>query len=96
MEVAGRTVLERSLEGVFGMSEAAQVVVVAPDAWISQARAIGSTVAAGAGEYLTLLRAGRPVNSPSPLASPRLAPTSPPCSCTIPREPSPRPPSSTR
>jgi len=58
VDVAGRTVLERSLEGVFGMSEAAQVVVVAPDAWISQARAIGSAVAAGAGEYLTVVAGG--------------------------------------
>jgi 2-C-methyl-D-erythritol 4-phosphate cytidylyltransferase/2-C-methyl-D-erythritol 2,4-cyclodiphosphate synthase len=58
VEVEGRTVLERSLEGVFGMSEPAQVVIVAPEAWLDQATHIGETVAAQAAGYLAVVAGG--------------------------------------
>jgi 2-C-methyl-D-erythritol 4-phosphate cytidylyltransferase/2-C-methyl-D-erythritol 2,4-cyclodiphosphate synthase len=59
VEVAGRTVLARALEGVFGMAGEAQVVVVAPDAWLDEASTIGRTVAAGAVDYLSVVAGGR-------------------------------------
>jgi 2-C-methyl-D-erythritol 4-phosphate cytidylyltransferase/2-C-methyl-D-erythritol 2,4-cyclodiphosphate synthase len=59
VEVAGRTVLARSLDSVFGMADAAQVVVVAPDAWLAEATSIGREVAAGAVGYLTVVAGGQ-------------------------------------
>jgi 2-C-methyl-D-erythritol 4-phosphate cytidylyltransferase/2-C-methyl-D-erythritol 2,4-cyclodiphosphate synthase len=59
VEVAGRSILARSLESVFGMTGEAQVVVVAPQAWLSEASTIGRTVAAGAVDYLTVVAGGQ-------------------------------------
>jgi 2-C-methyl-D-erythritol 4-phosphate cytidylyltransferase/2-C-methyl-D-erythritol 2,4-cyclodiphosphate synthase len=41
--VAGKTILERSLHSVSGMSEAVQLVVVAPDHLVEEARAVANT-----------------------------------------------------
>lgn len=47
VDVGGRPMLERALESVFGMREAAQVIVVAPDAQLPVARQIAVKAAAG-------------------------------------------------
>jgi 2-C-methyl-D-erythritol 4-phosphate cytidylyltransferase/2-C-methyl-D-erythritol 2,4-cyclodiphosphate synthase len=59
VEVAGRSILARSLESVFGMTGEGQVVVVAPEAWLDEASTIGRTVAAGAVDYLTVVAGGQ-------------------------------------
>lgn len=56
--VAGHSILAHALEGVFGMAEAAQVVVVAPASHLDEARRIGKAVAGPAGIYLSTVVGG--------------------------------------
>jgi len=56
--LAGRTLLERSLDSVFGMREAAQVIVVAPEDRLDEARAIATERAGAAGGYLDVVPGG--------------------------------------
>lgn len=58
VSVAGHSILAHALEGVFGMAEAAQVVVVAPESHLDEARRIGKAVAGPAGIYLTTVAGG--------------------------------------
>lgn len=56
--VGGRTILAHALEPVFAMHEAAQIVVVAPQSHLEDARRIGKAVAGAAGVYLTAVAGG--------------------------------------
>ena len=56
--LAGRPILEHALTGVFGMSEAAQVIVVAPDAQLAEAATIAARVAGPAAAYLEVVAGG--------------------------------------
>ena len=56
--VAGRSILERALATVFGLSEPAQVIVVAPVAMLDDARAIAERVAGAASGYLSVVAGG--------------------------------------
>jgi 2-C-methyl-D-erythritol 4-phosphate cytidylyltransferase/2-C-methyl-D-erythritol 2,4-cyclodiphosphate synthase len=56
--LAGRTILERSLESVFGAVEPAQVVVVAPASHLAAARAIAARAAGSAGDYVSVVGGG--------------------------------------
>ena len=58
VSVGGRSILAHALEPVFGMQEAAQVVVVAPPSHLDEARRIGKAVAGAAGVYLTAVAGG--------------------------------------
>lgn len=55
VSVSGKTVLEHALDGIFGLSEPAQVVIVAPLDWIDRARVIAETVAGAAGDYVSVV-----------------------------------------
>lgn len=56
--LGGRAILDHALTGVFGLAEAAQVIVVAPDARLAEARAIAGRVAGGAAGYLDVVAGG--------------------------------------
>jgi len=56
--IAGRTILERALDGVFSMAEPAQVVVVAPSAMLDKARRQATAVAGAASSYLSVVAGG--------------------------------------
>ena len=56
--IAGRTILERALDGVFSMAEPAQVVVVAPSAMLDEARRQATAVAGAASSYLSVVAGG--------------------------------------
>ena len=56
--IAGRTILERALDGVFSMTEPAQVVVVAPSAMLDEARRQATAVAGAASSYLSVVAGG--------------------------------------
>ena len=56
--IAGRTILERALDGVFSMTEPAQVVVVAPWAMLDEARRQATAVAGAASSYLSVVAGG--------------------------------------
>ena len=58
VELAGRTILEHALHGVFGATHPAQVIVVAPAALVSRARTLGERVAGAASGYLTVVAGG--------------------------------------
>ncbi|MET0715876.1 MAG: 2-C-methyl-D-erythritol 4-phosphate cytidylyltransferase [Mycetocola sp.] len=58
VELAGRTVLERSLSSVFGMQREAQIVVVAPADRVSEAEAIASYAAGAAASSITVVAGG--------------------------------------
>jgi 2-C-methyl-D-erythritol 4-phosphate cytidylyltransferase/2-C-methyl-D-erythritol 2,4-cyclodiphosphate synthase len=58
VSVAGRTILERSLDSVFGMSEAAQVVVVAPSAQFTRAQDLLRSSAGPAIEFASVVTGG--------------------------------------
>ena len=45
VEIAGRSILSRSLDAVFGMESPAQVIVVVPEDWLSESREIVDQVA---------------------------------------------------
>ncbi|MEC5152390.1 2-C-methyl-D-erythritol 4-phosphate cytidylyltransferase [Cryobacterium sp. GrIS_2_6] len=54
----GRTLLERALGSVFGMIEPAQVIVVAPDSHLSEARVIAASAAGAAASYIDVVVGG--------------------------------------
>ncbi|TFB48878.1 2-C-methyl-D-erythritol 4-phosphate cytidylyltransferase [Cryobacterium tagatosivorans] len=56
--LAGRTLLERAVESVFGMREAAQVIVVAPEDRLDEARALAAGRAGSAVGYLDVVSGG--------------------------------------
>jgi 2-C-methyl-D-erythritol 4-phosphate cytidylyltransferase/2-C-methyl-D-erythritol 2,4-cyclodiphosphate synthase len=56
--VAGRTILEHALRGVFSMADAAQVIVVAPAAQLDDARAIAERVAGPAVDHVSVVAGG--------------------------------------
>ncbi|MFT2815398.1 2-C-methyl-D-erythritol 4-phosphate cytidylyltransferase [Leifsonia sp. A12D58] len=56
--LSGRPLLYHALRGVFGMREAAQVVVVAPTDWMEAAGAIGAEVAGAASAHLEVVAGG--------------------------------------
>lgn len=58
VSIAGHSILAHALESVFGMSEAAQLVIVAPAAHLDEARRIGKAVAGPAALYLTTVVGG--------------------------------------
>lgn len=58
VELAGRSILERSLRGVLGMSDAAQIVVVAPAELLVETERMSATVAAAAREYVSVVAGG--------------------------------------
>jgi 2-C-methyl-D-erythritol 4-phosphate cytidylyltransferase/2-C-methyl-D-erythritol 2,4-cyclodiphosphate synthase len=58
VSVGGHSILARCLDGVFGMSEPAQVVVVAPHSHLEEARRISKAVAGAAGIYLSCVVGG--------------------------------------
>lgn len=58
VDLAGRTVLERSLSSVFGMQREAQVVVVAPPGLVDDAEAIASRAAGAASESVSVVAGG--------------------------------------
>ena len=53
--VAGRSILAHALEGVFGSTERAQVVIVAPADWVAEARDLATAVAGAAHESVTVV-----------------------------------------
>jgi 2-C-methyl-D-erythritol 4-phosphate cytidylyltransferase/2-C-methyl-D-erythritol 2,4-cyclodiphosphate synthase len=53
--VSGRAILAHALESVFGMSEPAQVIVVAPEEWLDEAKRLGAETAGAAGAYLSVV-----------------------------------------
>jgi len=58
VQLRGRTLLERALGSVFGMVEPAQVIVVAPDSHLSEARAIAASAAGAAVGYVDVVVGG--------------------------------------
>ena len=56
--VGGRSILERAVDTVFGMSTPAQVVVVAPEANLAEAHRLCSAVAGAAASHLTVVPGG--------------------------------------
>ena len=58
VDLAGRTVLERSLASVFGMSREAQVVVVAPLDLVTEAEEIAGRAAGAAASFLSVVAGG--------------------------------------
>lgn len=58
VEVAGATILERSLRGVLASSEPAHVVVVAPAELQGEAREIAERVAGAASGYVSVVAGG--------------------------------------
>ena len=56
--IGGRTILEWSLESVFGMTESAQIVVVAPSDRLDVARDLVSKAAGPASEYIAVVAGG--------------------------------------
>ena len=58
VEVAGRTILERSLRSVLGMVEPAQVVVVAPHEQLAEAEGIARATFGGASDAVTVVAGG--------------------------------------
>jgi 2-C-methyl-D-erythritol 4-phosphate cytidylyltransferase/2-C-methyl-D-erythritol 2,4-cyclodiphosphate synthase len=58
VSVGGHSILAHALESAFGMTEPAQLVVVAPASHLDEARRIGKAVAGSAGIYLTTVTGG--------------------------------------
>jgi len=58
VELAGVTILEHALRGVFASTHAAQVIVVAPASLVDDARRIGERVAGAASGYLGVVAGG--------------------------------------
>lgn len=58
MKVGDRSILEHALETVFSLSEAVQVIVVAPSAMLGEAKVLAQKVAGSAREYLTVVGGG--------------------------------------
>ena len=53
--VAGRPILAHALEGVFGSTEQAQIVIVVPADWVAEARELATGVAGAAHESVTVV-----------------------------------------
>ncbi|WP_369824071.1 2-C-methyl-D-erythritol 4-phosphate cytidylyltransferase [Frondihabitans sp. PAMC 28766] len=58
VEVAGRSILEWSLRGILRSPEPYQIVVVAPEALLGEARALSSTAAGHAARHVTVVAGG--------------------------------------
>jgi 2-C-methyl-D-erythritol 4-phosphate cytidylyltransferase/2-C-methyl-D-erythritol 2,4-cyclodiphosphate synthase len=58
VDLAGRTVLERSLSSVFGMQREAQIVVVAPIDLVPEAQAIAERAAGAAAQAISVVAGG--------------------------------------
>jgi 2-C-methyl-D-erythritol 4-phosphate cytidylyltransferase/2-C-methyl-D-erythritol 2,4-cyclodiphosphate synthase len=58
VDLAGRTVLERSLSSVFGMQREAQIVVVAPTDLVPEAQAIAERAAGAAVQAISVVAGG--------------------------------------
>lgn len=58
VELDGREILARCLDGVFGVQESAQVIVVVPNGWAERAEAIGREVAGAASMYFSVVTGG--------------------------------------
>jgi 2-C-methyl-D-erythritol 4-phosphate cytidylyltransferase/2-C-methyl-D-erythritol 2,4-cyclodiphosphate synthase len=58
VSLRGRTLLERALGSVFGMVEPAQVIVVAPERHLSEARSIAASAAGAAADYIDVVVGG--------------------------------------
>lgn len=58
VSMAGRTILEHSLDAVFGLAEPAQVVIVAPASHRAEAERIGERAAGAAAESVTVVVGG--------------------------------------
>ena len=58
VELAGSTILEHALRGVFATTRPAQVIVVAPEGWTDRARAIAERVAGTASGHLAIVVGG--------------------------------------
>jgi 2-C-methyl-D-erythritol 4-phosphate cytidylyltransferase/2-C-methyl-D-erythritol 2,4-cyclodiphosphate synthase len=58
VSVNGRTILEHALSTVFGLSEPAQVVVVAPASMFAEASSIALATAGAAASYVTVVEGG--------------------------------------
>ena len=58
VQLGGRTLLERALGSVFGMVEPAQVIVVAPDSHLSEARSIAASAAGAVADYVDVVVGG--------------------------------------
>lgn len=56
--LAGRSILERSLDGVFGMAEPAHVVVVAPTELLERAEGLARAAAGVASDHVTVVAGG--------------------------------------
>jgi 2-C-methyl-D-erythritol 4-phosphate cytidylyltransferase/2-C-methyl-D-erythritol 2,4-cyclodiphosphate synthase len=56
--LGARSILEHALSGVFGLAEPAQVIVVAPDAQLQDARSLAVRVAGPAAGYLDVVAGG--------------------------------------
>ena len=54
----GRAILDHALTGVFGLAEPAQVIVVAPEAQLAEARTIAHRVAGAAAGYVDVVAGG--------------------------------------
>ena len=54
----GRAILDHALTGVFGLAEPAQVIVVAPEAQVAEARTIAHRVAGAAAGYVDVVAGG--------------------------------------
>ncbi len=59
VRLAGVPILARALETVFGMAEAAQVIVVAPQTHLSSARSLAENVAGAAKDHVTVVAGGQ-------------------------------------
>ena len=58
VRLGAQSILEHALTGVFGLDEPAQVIVVAPDAQLDEARSIAARVAGPAAGYLDVVAGG--------------------------------------
>jgi len=58
VELHGRTILEHAVRGVFAATHAAQVIVVAPSAFVDRAREVGERAAGAASAHLTVVAGG--------------------------------------
>lgn len=59
VELVGRSILDRALDPVFGTTEPAQVIVVAPASHLAAARTITARAAGAAGEFVTVVVGGQ-------------------------------------
>ena len=58
VELGGRSILERSLDTVFSLSQPVQLIVVAPESTLDRAREIATASAGAAARYLSVVAGG--------------------------------------